>query len=182
MSNGIIAVAFTALINEDGTLFNKSRAVAPLSSAREYDTIPARFWDKYIEKEKGALWCTVLEKNDSASKYKLSEKLTNVIEGTGLQVPRLPLSPAFDPSEFEISENGILLAAVDVELPPNTTLPARLWYIEIDNYTAPPTKTTKITIPGFDGTFNSPRFSLDGKSHLLRSKTFRLGSLRELVT
>jgi len=136
-----------------------------LSSAREYETISVRSWDKYVEREQSTLFYTILEKNESTLKYGLSSVLTNVLKDTDLLFPRFPLNSVDDYAEFKLSELGILLAVTDPEVDLSETVsPTGLWYIEVDKFTAPPTKITKITIPEFSGRFSSPIFSPDGIS------------------
>lgn len=56
LSDGSIALSFTAFANPDGSLSNKANTRKSNSTAREYETISVRYWDSYYKLERSSLW------------------------------------------------------------------------------------------------------------------------------
>ena len=162
--NGTFAVVVTGKASPDGTLHNPQSAKKPFSSAREYDTFPVRIWDTYVTSEKYALWYTVLEHSTERSdRYKLPETgFINALKGTNLEHP-YP-DPEFG-VDSDIGTNGIIFVAKDLSVNGVMMYKANLYFVSLKTFKEDPAPVPQmISVPGFDGTTNSAKFSPDGKS------------------
>ncbi|MCJ1248114.1 hypothetical protein MMC30_005329 [Trapelia coarctata] len=164
LSDGTIALAFTADSSEDGSLFNPEKALKPYSSAREYDTSLIRFWDSYLKPERSTLWYTTLQKSSAGGRYKLStEDPINALKGTPLTCPNWPSDPFTGPG-YDISTTGLLVNVRDPQFNPAEMLINSLWYIPLQTFTENPApKLHEIKVPNYDGLTSSAVFSPSGK-------------------
>ncbi|RDW75809.1 hypothetical protein BP5796_06630 [Coleophoma crateriformis] len=177
LPDGNIALAFSALADDNGALHNVENTEKPLSSAREYDTILVRFWDAYFAKERGSLWYTVLKKT-SSSTYKLSETpLVNALASTNIDFPSGVVDTDSMNGSVDLSDNGIILVSRDPAIDMSKKLTSGIWHITLSSYTEAPQKIQQIRIPGFAGLSSSPSFSQDGKKiALLMTKSEDIGA------
>ncbi|MCJ1404622.1 hypothetical protein MMC11_007848 [Xylographa trunciseda] len=165
LQDGIIAIAFTADANPDGSLHNTAQATQAYTSAREYDSALVRFWDKYFLAENSSLWCTTMQKPRHCQQYTLSGRLPiNVLKGTPLSCPIWPSNP-FSSADFDISTTGLLVTARDPEFNPAESMQTSLWYIPLRTFTEePPPRLRKILVLDYNGDTTSVRFAPNGVS------------------
>ena len=154
-----------ALAAPDGSLYNPQKAPKSLSSAREYESIRARYWDEWYKAERNAIWYTKLSVA-STGRYSIYEKgMINALKDTGLECPVTPLSDPFTGfSAFDISTEGILFLARDPSENSSETLDERVYHVSLHSFIEPPLGPRQILVPGFRGGASSPTFSPDGKS------------------
>ena len=166
LHDGIIAIAFTALCNPDGSLHNPTQAAkACWSSAREYESVLVRFWDTYFTADHSSLWYTTLQKPPHCQQYTLSDNpLTNALKGAPLTCPVWPSDP-FSGAGFVISATGLLVTARDPEFNPAESNQTSLWYIPLRTFTEDPTPMLrKIPVPDYNGDTTSVVFAPNGIS------------------
>ena len=173
LPDGSIALAFSALQNEDGTLYNPERAAKPKSTGREYESILVCYWDSFVPKERSTLFYTTLQKTPSG-KYKLSEKLVNALQSTDIEFPGSPTDNFGRSGSLDLSDSGILFVTFDPVLDVSKVQALRLWHLSVSNFTNAPDRLIKIEVPGYNGNFSSPAFSSDGKlAAFLSTKNFK---------
>jgi dipeptidyl aminopeptidase/acylaminoacyl peptidase len=161
LSDGTVAIGFSALVSEEGTLLNAESIEKPHSSAREYDSMLVRYFDTYFRKERSTLWYTILEYREH--RYKLSTgPLINALESTDYIFPTWPVDSP-DEGEFQLSSRGLLFLALDPKRNPAKAVAQKLWYVEVVDFTKPPYKIHPISCD-FDGIFTSPIWAKDGQS------------------
>ncbi|CAF9943394.1 MAG: hypothetical protein ALECFALPRED_000266 [Alectoria fallacina] len=161
LSNKFFAVAVTGKASPDGTFFNPETAEKPRLSAREYDKLPVRIWDHYMTAEKNSIWYTRLDKHEN--RYSISSVgFINALQGTGLEHPNQ--DPLFA-GNFDLSAKGILLTAIDPAVDQALLFENELYHIPVQTFTEDPAPPAhKISIPDYDGSAISAKFSPDGKS------------------
>ena len=168
LSNDSLAVVFNgqATTDEEG-LFNPEAAPKSPTTAREYETVNIRFWDRYWAKNKFSIFYTVLEKEHSTKKYKLSNsKPINALKGTGLSSPQYPPISGLGPGKgFDVSRNGIAFTAANPTVDPAIHSAAKLFYVAVSDFTRQPPKSPRLIFAeGYDGSSSSAAFSPDGES------------------
>lgn len=168
ISNDSVAVVFNGQATTDEEeLFNPETAPKPLTTAREYETVNIRFWDQYWAKNKFSIFYTVLEKEHSTKKYKLSQsKPINALKGTGLSSPQYPpISGLGSGKGFDVSRNGIAFTAANPLVDPAIYLATKLFYVPVNDFTRQsPEPPRLIVAEGYDGSSSSAVFSPDGES------------------
>ncbi|KAH8662459.1 dipeptidyl aminopeptidase [Xylariales sp. PMI_506] len=174
LADSSIALAFSAPVSDDGSIFNATKAPKPLTTAREYDTIYVRFWDDYYPRERDTLWYTTLKK-DGSGIYALGS-LVDALDGTDIQLPSGPSDSAALAGDLSISQHGIFMTTRDPAVDPAKHLTHAVWYISISSYDLPPKNITQIRVPGFDGMVSSPVLSDDGqRAAFLMTKSQAIG-------
>ena len=163
---GVVAVAVAGQANPDGSLFNPKDEQKPHSSARIYDSLFVRHWDRYVTPQRSSIFTALLQKSQPkvtsrSGKYSLLG-FSNALQGHKLESP----IPTFGGTDhFDISSKGIAFVAKDPELNPATHTRCNLYYVErkdpMDVSVAP---IASIPIMGIDGAATSPVFSPDGRS------------------
>lgn len=154
IGNDDYAVVVSAESSPDGSLYNEATAKPLRSSAKLYESLYVRHWDRYETKEKNSLWYGSLRKSDG--KYHLS-KLTNALKHTPLECPIRPFGGT---DHFDVSNNRIIFVSRDPALKPALSTKNNVYILTIDSWEAPPTGIENIDIGG--GAKTSPVFSPDG--------------------
>ena len=165
LSNGSIALAFSAPCDEDEKLLNTKDVTKSSSTAREFESVRVRYWDKYWEKYRSSLWYTVLEKSDATGGYSLiAESPTNALAGSGIEFPWCD-GPHGEDGSYEIAETGLLVTTVN----PTYNLAWRwstdVYYLPLNTFKESPVpKISQLFVPGWIGLSSEAVFSPDGKS------------------
>ena len=164
LEDGSVAVAFNALADSKGDLYNQVTAPKPLSSAREYETPLTRWWDTFWKAERSSLWYTKLDQV-AGSRYKLSaHRPINALNETLLEHPMAPSDP-LGGLGYDISRTGLLLKARDPDYNPGITTRLSIFYVRLSTFTESPSpKICKIAVPDYEGLASHPVFSPDGNS------------------
>ncbi|QIW95886.1 hypothetical protein AMS68_001404 [Peltaster fructicola] len=149
------AVVVSAECSPDGSLYNETAAKPLRSTAKLYDSLYVRHWDRYETKEKNALWYGRLTKKDG--RFHLS-KLTNALKNTPLECPIRPFGGL---DHFDVSHNRIIFVARDPAQNVALSTKSNLYILTIDSWEQPPSSIEGIYIG--DGAKTSPVFSPDGK-------------------
>lgn len=171
---GMVAVAVAGQASPDGSLFNSKDEVKPVSSARIYDSLFVRHWDRYVTPQRNSIFVALLQKSEAKvmgrqGRYSLLG-FKNALEGHKLECP---IPPFGGTDHFDISSQGIAFVAKDPELNPAIHTKCDLYFVkrqELMDMSTP--EVIKIDVPGIDGAATSPSFSPDGRSiALLKMKT-----------
>ena len=171
---GMVAVAVAGQASPDGSLFNSKDEVKPVSSARIYDSLFVRHWDRYVTPQRNSIFVALLQKSEAKvmgrqGRYSLLG-FKNALEGHKLECP---IPPFGGRDHFDISSQGIAFVAKDPELNPATHTKCDLYFVkrqELMDMSTP--EVIKIDVPNIDGAATSPSFSPDGRSiALLKMKT-----------
>lgn len=164
LDKGDVAIAFVGKARPDGSLYNPKNEPKSYSSARVYDSLMVRHWDKYVTPNKNAIWHGSLRKSkphitESQGRYTLSN-LTNVLKDTHLESPIPPFGGS---DHFDISSAGIAFVAKDPTLNPATNTKANFYFLPASSFLAPSSSNLqKVEVEGLEGASTSPVFSPDG--------------------
>lgn len=159
LSESTFAFAITGQATPSGSLYNPSKAKAPLSTAKVYDSLFVRQWDSWVTENKNSIWFGKLEK--SSNLYKLSP-LTNVLDSK-LHLES-PVPPFGGGDNFDISRNGLVFIAKDPTLDPANHTKTDLYYVPLDFSEAKAPKPLMIKTGNLIGYCGCPTFSPSGKS------------------
>ncbi|KAL9110235.1 MAG: hypothetical protein Q9227_005142 [Pyrenula ochraceoflavens] len=156
-----VYLAFCALVDSDGGLFNAETAPKPSSTAREFDSIRTRFWDTWYSKERPSLWYMCLVKSNGS--YQIAGNTAhNVLKGTRLEFPFVPSAGLGAGGSYEIRESGIVFDTIDLEkYDPAIRQTTDIWYFPFGGRNQ---KLHKVVVPGWDGPASGAKFAPDGKS------------------
>ena len=153
-----IAIAFSAAARPDGTMFNSDDEPKKYSSAKVYDSLMVRHWDKYVTPERNAIWYGLLHR--SRGKFGLSE-ISNALKISDVESP---ISPFGGSDHFDLSATGIVFVAKDPALNPATTTKCHMYYVPIVDFTKQPSSIPQqAEVAGLEGAASSPVFSPEGK-------------------
>ncbi|EKV05244.1 Dipeptidyl-peptidase 5 [Penicillium digitatum Pd1] len=154
----------------NGTAYNEELAAKPLSSARIYDSIYVRHWDKWITTRFNAIYSGTLKKkragHGATSSYTSSGSLRNLV--AGVKNLESPYPPFGDSSDYDISSDGKLVAfkSKAPELPRANNTASYIFLVPHDGSR----KAVAINGPdspgtpkGIKGDSSSPVFSPDGR-------------------
>jgi hypothetical protein len=156
-SDGTIACAMTGLATPEGLLYNEETAEKPASSARIYDRLYVRFWDKYKTPQRSVIWYSKLKKY--GGKYSLVSAMRNALKGTDFECP------FYDPigdesSDYDISISGILFSAMNPDGRMNVDAHSSVYFIPLSTFTEGKTpKPQLIDVGDHKGSTSNPRFS-----------------------
>ena len=170
--SGTIGLVFAAKAQPDGSLCKSSNSKPPeLNSARKYDSLPVRFWDRYVNPEHNALWHTTLHmvatngtdpthsKARKMPSYWLSElEPVNILKGTGLVSPMLSIMDNSD--DFDVSRTGVAFLAQDPTKDSSKHYGNNVYWTATGWDGAP----GAIETPSFDGACESLVISPNGRS------------------
>ena len=174
IESGMAAVAVAGQASPDGSLFNPKDEGKPHSSARIYDSLFVRHWDRYVTAQRNSIFTALLQKSQPKvtsrqGRYNLLG-FTNALQGHKLECP---IPPFGGTDHFDISSTGIAFVAKDPEVDPATHTKCDLYFVrrqDLMDMSTP--EVIKISVPGIDGAGSSPAFSPDGRSiALLKMKT-----------
>ena len=163
---GMVAVAVAGQANPDGSLYNPKNDSKPHSSARMYDSLFVRHWDRYVTPQRNTIFTALLQKGQPKvtsrqGRYHLMG-FTNALQGSKLECP----IPTFGGTDhFDVGREGLCLVAKDPELDPALHTKCNLYFVpkkDLMEMSAP--DPVLIPIPGYDGAATSPCFSPDGRS------------------
>lgn len=164
LGKGNVAIAVVGKARPDGSLYNIKDEPKSFSSARVYDSLMVRHWDKYVTPNKNAVWYGSLQKSkphitESKGRYALSN-LTNALKDTHLESP----IPAFGGSDhFDISSAGIAFVAKDPTLDPAINTKTDVYFLPVSSFSAPSSSNLqKVEVGGLEGASSGPVFSPDG--------------------
>ena len=163
LSDGSIAVAFVAPQKPDGSFFNSQKDSKPLSSARQFDSAPVRFFDKYWNQGGvDTLWYTKLLKGPVA-RYELSGKFVNALFGTTLVFPAYPSTALGETGSFDIASSGILLVTRSTEDNAAQRVRFGLYHLPLHTFQEQPaSEPREITVPGYSGDVSTAAHSRNG--------------------
>jgi dipeptidyl aminopeptidase/acylaminoacyl peptidase len=160
LADGTIACAMTGLATPEGSLYNEETAEKPNSSARIYDHLLVRFWNKYIIPQRNAIWYSKLAKSDG--KYSLAAPMHNALKGTDFECPFADDS-GDGADAFDISTTGILFSSWKRSENPNVSSP-NVYFVPLRTFVeeeAPAPR--RIRTGDYHGSTANPRFSPCGK-------------------
>lgn len=108
-------LVFEAPVSLDGELFNPMNAALKHNSARHYNSLPLRYWDEYVSKERTTLWYAQLLPyvEDNKRRIQISAGMLNILHDTGVAFP--PASRARSGDDYDVSRIGVALLAPDLE-------------------------------------------------------------------
>lgn len=153
-----VAITFSAKARPDGTLYNPDDEPKRYSTAKVYDSVMVRHWDKYVTPERNAIWYGLLHR--SQGKFGLSRTF-NALKSSDLESPMPPFGGS---DHFDLSNNGIVFVAQDPTLNQATNTKCDLYYVPITDFTKPPSSLPQIAeTKGLEGAASSPVFSPEGK-------------------
>ena len=122
------ALSSSAQASNDGRLFNPTKVKPTQSTARLYDGLYVRHWDRWETKEKGVLWFGKLTKSNK--KYQLS-RLTNALKNTGLECPVLPFGGT---DNFDVCDNSIIFVSKDPDLNPALNTKVNVYILQMGSW------------------------------------------------
>ncbi|KAI0176308.1 dipeptidyl peptidase [Hypoxylon sp. FL1284] len=160
IGDGTVAFVCTASVTPSGRAVDPDAAEKnELSSARVYDSLFVRHWDKYVSGTKRQLLYATLKKENG--QYMVpSPGLHNALADTPLECP---VPPFGDIGDYDVGSKGIVFVSKDPDLNPALWTKTDLYYVPLKAFTEtkPPlpqiVKTGKLQ--GYSGT---PVFSHDG--------------------
>ena len=169
LEDGTVAIAVAGKAAQDGTLYNSRKAGSKISTAREHGSLPVRYWNKHLNKERNSIWYQTLQKVQSTEFggeplwMFSSDHPTNVLEDTGLQSPTL--KEMDNSGDFDISTHGVVFQARDPKLDPAKHFGSDVYYVSMGTFMwDKSTRPRMIETLGFSGACDSPIFSPNGKS------------------
>lgn len=166
LERGKIAIAVVGKARPDGSLYNSEEEPKKHSSGLVYDGLMVRHWDKYVTRNKNAIWYGLLQQSkphitETHGRYSLSN-LTNALKDSHLESPVPPFGGT---DHFDISSIGIIFVAKDPALNPATNTKSDCYFLPISDFSSPPSsKPRKIEVGGYEGAASSPVFSSSGLS------------------
>jgi len=164
LADGTIACIMTGLATPEGSLYNEETAEKPKSSARIYDKLHVRYWNKYIIPQRSVIWYSKLAKSNG--KYSLAAPVHNALKGTDFECP-FDDETSDGASAFDISTTGILFTSWKRSQNPNLTHP-NVYFVPLATFVeekAP--KPRRINTGDYNGYIVNPRFSPCGKKAAL---------------
>ncbi|KPI37437.1 Dipeptidyl-peptidase 5 [Cyphellophora attinorum] len=172
---GMVAIAVAGQANPDGTLYSPKDEQKPHSSARIYDSLFVRHWDRYVTNQRSTIFTGVLQKSSPKvtsrpGRYHLMG-FQNALAGSKLESPIPPFGGA---DHFDVGSQGICFVAKDPDVDPAIHTKCNLYFINKEDFmelgSPEPIKLGELR--GFDGAATSPVFSPDG-NHIafLKMKT-----------
>ena len=169
LSDGSIALGFVAPQKQDGHFWNPQKDSKPLSSAREFDAVPVRFWDKYWSQGGvDTLWYTKLVKNSkesvgSIAEYELTSKFVNALKGTSLVFPAYPTDGFGETSSFDIASTGILVVTRETHDNAAQKIVFGLYHLPLHTFEeSPAPEPRQIAVPGYNGNVSAAVHSWNG--------------------
>lgn len=163
---GMVAVAVAGQANPDGTLYSPKDEPKSNSTARIYDSLFVRHWDKYVTPQRNSIFTALLQKSvpkvtSRPGRYHLLG-FQNALAGSQLESPVAPFGGT---DHFDIGCKGLAFVAKEPDVCPATHTKCNLYFLPredlMDMSSAEP---IKIEVPGFSGAASSPVFSPDGLS------------------
>ena len=164
LDKGIVAIAVVGKARPNGSLYNPNDDPKIYSSARVYDSLMVRHWDKYVTPNKNAIWYGSLRKSkphitESKGRYVLSN-LTNALKDTHLESPVPPFGGG---DHFDVSSAGIAFVAKDPTLDPAINTKTNFYFLPVSSFSSPPSSSLqKVEVEGLQGASTGPVFSPDG--------------------
>jgi dipeptidyl aminopeptidase/acylaminoacyl peptidase len=154
----------------NGTVYNEATAEKPLSTARLYDSIYVRHWDRWLTPETFTLFSGTLipasSGTNSSSAWKFSGELKDLLAGIEGRA-ETPVQPFGDSGDYDITPDGSTVAFLTKapELPYANFTASYIYLVPHDGSTvAKPINChdCKSTPAHARGASASPRFSPDG--------------------
>jgi len=164
LADGTIACVMTGLATPEGSLYNEETVEKPKSSARIYDKLYVRHWNKYIIPQRSVIWYSKLVKSDG--KYSLAAPVHNALKGTDFECP-FDDETSDGASAFDISTTGILFTSSKRSENPYLTR-SNIYFVPLTTFVeeeAP--KPLRIDTGELSGYTANPRFSPCGKKAAL---------------
>lgn len=166
IKSGMVAVAVGGQANPDGSLYSPKDEQKTHSSARIYDSLFVRHWDKYVTPQRNSIFTALLQKSvpkvtSRPGRYNLLG-FQNALAGTKLESPVPPFGGT---DHFDIGRKGLAFVAKDPDVCPATHTRCNLYFLpKEDLMEMSNVDPIKIDVPGFKGAASSPVFSPDGLS------------------
>jgi hypothetical protein len=133
LPDGTIALAFSAPVDATGNLLNTQRLPKPRTTAREYETIRIRYWNKYWDAYRSTLWYTTIYKDSATLKYKLNQSPpVNAFAGTKIEFPWCE-SP-FAGGTYDISQTGLVVSVVDTNFDPAKYSISEVYFVPLTSF------------------------------------------------
>jgi pre-mRNA-splicing helicase BRR2 len=161
---GMIAIAVAGQANPDGSLHSPKDEQKSHSTARIYDSLFVRHWDKYVTAQRNSIFTALLQKSvpkvtSRPGRYHLLG-FQNALAGTKLESPVPPFGGT---DHFDIGRKGLTFVAKDPKVCPATHTKCDLYFLpKEDLMEMSNVDPIKIEVPGFEGAASSPVFSPDG--------------------
>jgi dipeptidyl aminopeptidase/acylaminoacyl peptidase len=144
------------------------------SSAKVYDSLFVRHWDRWVGRDRNALWYGRLQRAAAASssseagggEFRLAGTggggLTNALAGTDLVSPVPPFGGTGD---FDIGPYGLVFVARDPGCRPAAAYTkSDLYYVPLETFAEDPAPAPRrVETPGLEGYSASPTFSHCGR-------------------
>lgn len=163
---GTVTIAVFGQANPDGSLFNEKDQPKSHSSAKLYDSLFVRHWDKYIIPQRNSIFTAELKKSPShvmgrQGMYHLVG-FKNALQGTGIECP---IPPFGGTDNFDIGRKGLALVGKDPDLDPAIHTKCVCYFLpQGDVMDLSPPQPVKLTFEGLEGAASCPVFSPDGSS------------------
>ena len=172
LNSATFAVAFTTSSAASEKSHGDSRSTESFSTGREFDDLPVRYWDHYLDKDAGALWVTKLHvaatSTFGSGQYKLDmADPFDILKGIDIRRPKTT-NPPDNKWIFDISTHGLVVVGKSnvYDPDPKMCFKAELYFVPFPKALEfeGPAQPRKIELPGFPGRCSSPVFSPDGTS------------------
>ncbi|KAI9741074.1 MAG: hypothetical protein M1834_002787 [Cirrosporium novae-zelandiae] len=161
LERGKIAIAVTGQQTPEGELYNPENAPKSYSSARIYDSLFVRHWDKYVTPQKSSIWYGVLQTKPDTGRWSLSS-FHNALKGTKYESPMPPFGGT---DHFDIATTGLIFISKDPTLNPATNTKADCYFIPLPSFTEAPSEPRIVQVDDdLKGAAASPVFGPDGES------------------
>jgi dipeptidyl aminopeptidase/acylaminoacyl peptidase len=156
----------------NGTAYNEALAETPLSTARLYDSIYVRHWDRWLTPETFTLFAGTLTpsstSSNSSSAWSFSGELRDLLAGVEGRA-ETPVQPFGDSGDYDITSDGTLVAFLTKapELPYANYTASYIYLVPHDgSTTAAPFNchNCSATPENARGASAAPRFSPDATS------------------
>jgi dipeptidyl aminopeptidase/acylaminoacyl peptidase len=170
--NGNINFLMNGQKYPNGTAYNELLAKAPLSTARLYDSIYVRHWDRWLTPETFTLFAGTLtpssDSSNSSSAWNFSGDLRDLLAGIEGS-PETPVQPFGDSGDYDITSDGSTVAFLTKapELPYANFTASYIYLVPHDgSSTAVPFNchSCSATPANARGASAAPRFSPEGSS------------------
>lgn len=155
-------LAFSAAANPDGSMYRAKMATKRNTTGKLYKSLPVRHWDKYVLRQRNAIWYGVLTGSASAEQEKQKFSLstvTNALKDTALESPMPPFGGT---DHFDISKQGLIFVAKDPELDPALNTKCNFYFVSLETFSETAPSMSTINLGDVKGALTCPVFSKDG--------------------
>jgi pre-mRNA-splicing helicase BRR2 len=162
IKSGMIGVGVCGQADPDGSLHNPKDPSKSHSSARLYDSLFVRYFDKYVTPQTSSIFTALLHKSQPDATGRTGQYslvgFKNALLGTGLGCPIRSL-------DFDIGQRGLVFVAQDPKLNPANHTRSNAYFMSKEGHTDTSfQEPKKLEVKGLHGVASSPVFSPDGSA------------------